>query len=276
MSISTLARRSFLLFFAAVWSFSCAASDLGPRKLELPELSVQVSLSDEATKWLQKTGETIIVAAYFADEIGPDGLPLGNARIELRQPGIAQVRDVPFDQKIAALIPNPDYAVLINVVSGRRTDDRNLLKCDHLQGAISQFQRRITKVYCTLGDWAKSPQETRTRFTGEMSGKDFLAKCSSTALLAAPAKRNEKDVAFCIGFVRGAIHAHESFLNSEEYHGERLFCIPRERSELDYTVAVFRWIERIGSRSSDVGNLILGGLHQVFPCAPAPSSKYAR
>jgi hypothetical protein len=127
------------------------------KQVPLPDFSVTITLSERARAKFQESKETIIVLGYFADEIGAGELSLGIAEFELQQPGTVSFKNVIFLKENVEALRNPDYEVLINVFSGRRSSDQNLLSCepDHLQGPISTFQKKSFSVTCDLGKWVK-------------------------------------------------------------------------------------------------------------------------
>ena len=128
------------------------------KQVPLPDFSVTVTLSDRARAKFQESKETIIVLAYFADKIGPEEkLSLGKAEFELQQPGTVSIKNVILFKENVEALRNPDYEVLINVFSGRRSSDKNLLSCkpSHLQGPISTFQKKSFSITCDLGRWVK-------------------------------------------------------------------------------------------------------------------------
>jgi hypothetical protein len=124
------------------------------KQVPLPDFSVTITLSDRARAKFEESKETIIVHGYFADKIGKgEELSLGIAEFELQQPGTVSFKNVIFLKENVEALRNPDYEVLINVFSGRRSSDKNLLSCEpgHLQGPISTFQKKSFSVTCDLG-----------------------------------------------------------------------------------------------------------------------------
>lgn len=276
-------RRTISVFVICVFLLSCekvpskdsvtihpnTEQQSGSHPAPEPNYEVKIDLPVDAAKHLSDSGETIILSASFADEIGPDGLYLGWFKAEVKTPGIIKISDVQFDQKIAALIPDKNYEVLMNVYSGRRSDDRNLLDCDALQGLISEFQGKTTVIKCALSNWASKPRKmVEQRFTGEMNGAEFKLACGSDVFQKAIDSKNEARTQFCIGLVKGIVNAADSFVSDEEYTGNRLFCLPRHMSDMDYTVLAIQRAEEPGiNEGAGIGNTILGGLHKAFPCS---------
>lgn len=234
------------------------------KPLEPPNFFVQVVLTPDAEAWLRKTGETIWISGLFEDEVGPDGIWLGKTELTLTTERLAHIHGIRFHPRLAQLMTGFDYEVLINVGSGRKTSDLNYLDCELLQGPISQFQGRTSQIGCQLAQHGPPAKSVR-RFTGEMDGKEFLALCSSVGLASAhPAQRRNE--AFCTGYVKGVIHAHDGFL-SDEPSIKRHFCIPRGVSDLDFTRAAVKYLEASGV-TDYLGTYTLAALHVTYRCKP--------
>jgi len=243
--------------------FSGKAHAEQPAKpLDPPDFFLRISLPPDAEAWLQKTGESIWIWAMFEDEIGPDGLWLGRTELTLTKDRVAHIHNVELNHKLARLLAGFDYEVLVNVGSGRKTTDVNVLECEPLQGTISQFQGRTSQIDCTLVKGGPPPKYAK-RFTGQMNAKEFLSICSSAGL-APPTRSTRKNEDFCVGYVKGVIHAHEGFLGDDGL-AKRHFCIPRQVSDLDFTRAVVKHLEAHDARDF-LGTYTLAALHVAYPC----------
>lgn len=112
----------------------------------IPEFEIEVDLTDEAELLLEKAGETIIIQAYIT------GLPKDGAKIEVTEMGevyladpnielkdwrVARFQNVNISKKSFESLASEDFQVLINIFSGRRSTDVNILDCDILQEPIS-------------------------------------------------------------------------------------------------------------------------------------------
>jgi hypothetical protein len=141
-------------------SCGCAKKASGP-ELETPQFQVAVKLSDKAESKLRTQNETVKVIAYFSGQ--PNGtlaakvltseqgrIDLGVSAIELNGSGAADFSKIGFSPKHADLVQNGDYQVLINVVSGRRSSQLNLLECDSAGGKLSTIQHKTLNVQCKL------------------------------------------------------------------------------------------------------------------------------
>jgi hypothetical protein len=120
-------------------------------QVEVPWFEVEVKLSERAQKVLHERGETIIVVTYFSGIPRSDSpykpstmgdIYLGGERIELTEEGIARFENLTVPKKKIDALVDPDYQVLVNVVSGRRSDKNNLLWCGIVQDKISIVQKK--------------------------------------------------------------------------------------------------------------------------------------
>ncbi len=113
----------------------------------LPSFEIQIELSKKAAKKISKDNETIIVQAYLSgtpkdsvtsdliDEMGE--VNLGSPHVELTQPGTAKFRGVRVSKAAYSLLKDKDFQVLINVFSGRKSSELNLIECDILQEPVT-------------------------------------------------------------------------------------------------------------------------------------------
>jgi len=117
-------------------------------KVKIPEFSIEIVLSEKAELKLKNDSETIIVKAFFSGEAKDKTLEefgefyIGTHEIELIDTRKADFKNVlvsknAFDQLICK-----DFLVLINVYSGRKSSDLNLISCNILQKDISQVKSR--------------------------------------------------------------------------------------------------------------------------------------
>ncbi len=90
----------------------------------------------------------------MADIVGPGGVYLAYLKHEARDSFSLHISGVAFDPAAVKRLKTTDYEVLVNVYSGRRKLDMNVLDCDLLQGPISQLQGQVHKIECRLGKWA--------------------------------------------------------------------------------------------------------------------------
>ena len=113
----------------------------------LPAFEIEVTLSDAAQKKILDDKETIIVKAYLsgqpkdlaAIEVSEMGLLfLAEAQVELEGAGVARFDKVKLSKEAYEALADKDFEVLINIYSGRRSSEYNILNADLLQEPISR------------------------------------------------------------------------------------------------------------------------------------------
>lgn len=119
--------------------------------LLIPAFSIEVSLSQKANEKLSSSKETIIVAAWFSGlpkdttskEYAESGeMFLASARVELSNSRIASFEGIKFSRAAYDSLADKNISVLINVFSGRRTTQDNLLDCNILSKKMSAVRGR--------------------------------------------------------------------------------------------------------------------------------------
>lgn len=121
-----------------------------PKNLLLtPSFSIRLALSKKAERRLRKTDETIIVATYLTglpknEKIASDGsleqLNLSTQEIELSwQDEVAVFEDLKVSPETFKTLADTNYRVLVNVYSGRKSHDRNILTGDVLEGTVDEI-----------------------------------------------------------------------------------------------------------------------------------------
>ncbi|MEZ0471382.1 hypothetical protein [Luteimonas salinilitoris] len=123
---------------------------------------VVVTLSETAARALAATGESVIVAAdYFgyptvaAQQRELPGtedpwLTLHRQQVELEGAGTAEFPSVALDPAQLELVERGRPQLLINVYSGRRSSEDNLLDCGTFQDALSLAVRNGVAIECKL------------------------------------------------------------------------------------------------------------------------------
>ena len=124
----------------------------------IPFFEISLDLSDAAEEELINNGESVVVIARFysgwdnivdidnfpeehRDKLGPTGLHLLNHEIELTDTRIARFENLEFPKSFYYLLTNTeDIRVNINVVSGRRSNDRNIIDVGSLHGSIRNIK----------------------------------------------------------------------------------------------------------------------------------------
>ena len=114
--------------------------------ITIPEFEIEVDLTDEAEAVLERSNESIIVQAYItgipregakieATEMGE--VYLADPNIELVDSRVARFQQVNIAKQSFESLADEDFQVLINIFSGRRSSDVNVIDCDILQAPIS-------------------------------------------------------------------------------------------------------------------------------------------
>ena len=115
----------------------------------IPSFEIKLSLSDSAEHLLRTRKESVIVKAYYSGvpkdtsakdykEWGKIFLP--SRSIELMQSRIAKFNNIKISKDTYKALADKNIEVLINVFSGRRSTDKNLLNCNILQDKISNIK----------------------------------------------------------------------------------------------------------------------------------------
>jgi hypothetical protein len=111
---------------------------------DFPGFSVEITLSDKAKRKLIDSKETVVVIGFFTGSPKPDvplsqykqylsrpgPIGLGEAEVEVAPGKIAQFGEIKLKQDALAQIDEQGPQLLINVVSGRKSSENNLLACD--------------------------------------------------------------------------------------------------------------------------------------------------
>jgi hypothetical protein len=120
---------------------------------------VTVSLAPDTAKKMAGIKETIIVAAYFYGDPIPEAeskadadgeIHFGTSKKELSGAGVARITPIAIDPKMLKLIQGGEVMVLINVFSGRRSVQNNILHCDLFQDRVARAASEGVKINCTL------------------------------------------------------------------------------------------------------------------------------
>ena len=117
--------------------------------VEIPWFEIELKLSEKAEEKLKADNESIIVAAYFEGSVNEnipekykEGVEFGRLhlltyQIELTDKRLAQFENVKFSKDLYDLLENKDIDLLINVFSGRKSTEFNILRCDILADSMS-------------------------------------------------------------------------------------------------------------------------------------------
>ncbi|MDH5824554.1 hypothetical protein QFW77_16390 [Luteimonas sp. RD2P54] len=167
------ARTTLMLALAAAASTGCErtptpAGEAGaPAGAAAPAradngFEVEVTLSEAAARALAAGGESVVVSAdYFGyptvaaqqrelPGTGDGWLSLHERKLELEGAGRVAFAPVNFDAGQLQLIERGQPQLLINVYSGRRSSEDNLLDCGTFQDALAVAVRSGVHIECKL------------------------------------------------------------------------------------------------------------------------------
>jgi hypothetical protein len=133
-----------------------ALSNIGYYKTEgdsliIPPFEIEVNLTEKANKKINNDKETIIVSAYFSgqptDTTTKEYLENGEISItaserELSNGRVARFEGVKFSRLLYNSLADKDIQLLINIYSGRKSTNVNLLNCDILQDRMSNIKNK--------------------------------------------------------------------------------------------------------------------------------------
>lgn len=117
--------------------------------IEIRPFEIEVSLSPKAEEKLKEDKETVIVAAFFSGkpkdtitrEYKDDGeIFVASQKIELTDLRKARFEGIKFSKGLYDSLSSKDIRLLINVFSGRRSTNVNLLDCGIISLKISKLE----------------------------------------------------------------------------------------------------------------------------------------
>jgi hypothetical protein len=125
------------------------------------QFRVNVELSEGARDKLNDSKETIIVAGYFTGhpkegtearylDIKSGDVPLGNAQQEIRPGETAVFTQINLNSDAMSRIDSQGPQILINVFSGRRSSNDNLLSCNLYEGGLDSLRGKTIVIRCHL------------------------------------------------------------------------------------------------------------------------------
>jgi len=119
--------------------------------VEIPKFEIEIKLNETAEKTIVDEKESIIVQAYFfgipkdttlKDYIDEGKIGIGSQRVELFETRVAKFENFKISKKDYEGLKDKNFEVLINVFTGRRTSQFNLINCDLLQDGIDTIKGR--------------------------------------------------------------------------------------------------------------------------------------
>jgi hypothetical protein len=137
----------------------------------IPTFEIEVSNSPKADQTLGKQKETILVAAFFSGEPSNDKdrdeegqLFISKKEIELSGNNrIARFEGLKFPKKLYNKLADKDINLLINVYSGRKASQDNLLDCGIMEAKVSKLVNKRFTLGCKLiAETTANPAATST------------------------------------------------------------------------------------------------------------------
>jgi len=113
-------------------------------KIKLPTFQLELKLSKLAEKELKKSKESIVIVAYIrgtlknSDE--KNEYQIGKYSVEVTSERIVTLDDVYVSKKEFDKLEDPNFEVLINVFSGRKSSQFNILDVNILQEPLEQLK----------------------------------------------------------------------------------------------------------------------------------------
>jgi hypothetical protein len=122
--------------------------------------NVKLTLSDKARRTLIESKETIIVAAYFTGNPKQGALKryvnkmgeinVEEIKVEIKPGDVASFGEIKLKKDVLEQIDNQGPQLLINVYSGRKSSEYNLLDCGIYQGDFKPVQGESIPISCKL------------------------------------------------------------------------------------------------------------------------------
>jgi hypothetical protein len=129
----------------------------------IPSFEIELKLSTKAEEKLKAENETVIVQAYFDGIIDCKNIPdkykdriafgilhLISHSVELTDERLARFNNIKFSKELYDLLENKDIMLLINVFSGRKSSDSNLIDCGIIEGFMSELKEKKYTIYGKL------------------------------------------------------------------------------------------------------------------------------
>ena len=151
-------RRAFRIL-ALIALFLNTMPAYGAELVAIAPFQVKVELSELAHASLMKRNESIVVIAYYGGYATPDHMDkadnvgevsFGDERVEIPQPGVATLSGVKYEAEKLDWVKDKKLMLLINVVSGRKSSEDNLLDCDIFHDEVAQAIKNGVQIKCKL------------------------------------------------------------------------------------------------------------------------------
>jgi len=129
--------------------------------VEIPSFEIALKLSEKAEEKLKTYAESVVVFAYFSGkaianvpekyaDLVDYGFNFLTSKIELTDERVARFEHIKFSKELYDLLEDKDITLLINVVSGGRFSEYNILDCEILENRMSNVMGKRFTIAGTL------------------------------------------------------------------------------------------------------------------------------
>lgn len=168
---STPASLGLLMFSVSQSTFTLAAPMMSAsqsNKVKIPSFNVTVTLTEKARTRLEGKETIIVLASVYGEpkqnatvKLNEMGLvDLTGGQITLPRSGQAKFKALSAPASKVAQLSNQDYKINVNVFSGRRSSQDNLLSCDFFDSRISKIQPGVTLKCGLIGEYSGQAKNT--------------------------------------------------------------------------------------------------------------------
>jgi hypothetical protein len=125
----------------------------------IPTVTINLEVSPTAAQQLINDKETIIVDATFSgqpidkstiEEGDGFGLIVADVKTELTDTRSVKLENIKFSKKMYDALEDKDIELLINVYSGRRASENNILECGIVNDKMSKLKGKSYVIQCKL------------------------------------------------------------------------------------------------------------------------------
>jgi hypothetical protein len=139
---------------------SSGSDNINDEKIPVPVFSISIDLSDNAKEKLKNSGETIKGSIVFDGDGEPisgiktaphRNVVLGIHKFELSKPGTINIADAVISKEAYMRLTDQNYHFTINVFSGRKVFENNILDGGYADGRVLDFkENNLVKISCRL------------------------------------------------------------------------------------------------------------------------------
>jgi len=111
-------------------------------QIKLPTFQLELKLSKLAERELRESNESIVIVAFFSGKLknGNDDFEIGKYSVEVTSERIVTLDNVYISTEKFEKLENSNFQVLINVYSGRKSSQFNILDVEILQEPIVKIK----------------------------------------------------------------------------------------------------------------------------------------